>query len=290
MHDSNITKCDPNALTFVDNYLNEIEYLHSFNRYKRDLAQYGRWKASQLRTFIVYVAMPVLVRLRLAMPHTFSEVYISHFPLIFIYIRVLRHFDDRDEILQVPVFIHVYLRLFSCLYDKCKELYSVHALCNLRQHVLDHGGLAYHRLIFIFKNCSFLIKMARYTTSITPGRTRKLPVGALNIQTPFIDDMDEFSADENEIDDNYPIIRNIPFHSQQQCESSVQRSYHNKNTNAYYTSQVKRKRLQVQVDDELQGSLMENFKIIQNMFKDLSQKVDILTERGSTFEKKIGQC
>ncbi|CAF4101916.1 unnamed protein product [Rotaria sordida] len=145
-------------------------------------------------------------------------------------------------------------------------------------------------LIFIFKNCSFLIKMARYTTSITPGRTRKLPVGALNIQTPFIDDMDEFSADENEIDDNYPIIRNIPFHSQQQCKSSVRRSYHNKNTNAYFTSQVKRKRLQVQVDDELQGSLMENFKIIQNMFKDLNRKVNILTERGSTYEKKIGQC
>ncbi|CAF3176877.1 unnamed protein product [Rotaria sp. Silwood2] len=133
----------------------------------------------------------------------------------------------------------------------------------------------------------YVEKMARYTSSVTPGRARKLPAGASNIKAPFIDDMDECSADENEIDNNYPIIRDVSFYSQQQCESSVRRPYHNKNTGAYYTPQVKRKRLQEEVDDVPQGSLMESFKIIQNMFKDLNRKVDILTERGSTFEKKL---
>ncbi|CAF2631988.1 unnamed protein product [Rotaria sp. Silwood2] len=341
-----IIKYDPNALTCINNYLNEIEYPHSFNRYPRDLGQYGKWKASQLRTFMVYVTMPVLVRLRLVMPRAFPEIYISHFSLLFIYIRVLRHFDDRDEVLQVPVFIDAYLRLFSSLYDKCKEIYSVHALCHLWQQVLDHGGLAYHSL-FASESClqhfaklahgsialgeqisfwwsvfsqiqskqvqygptlftnEYLIDdtffdfnmmqnyqqefylMARYNSSVTPGRARKLPAGASNIKAPFIDDMDECSADENEIDNNYPIIRDVSFYSQQQCESSVRRPYHNKNTGAYYTPQVKRKRLQEEVDDVPQGSLMESFKIIQNMFKDLNRKVDILTERGSTFEKKL---
>jgi hypothetical protein len=140
-----IIKSDQNALTFINNYLNEIEYPHTFNRYPRDLGLFRKWKASQLRTFMVYVAMQVLVQLRFVMPNAFPEVYVSHFSLLFIYVRVLRHFDERDEISQMPVFIHSYLRSFSSLYDKCKELYSVHALYHLWQQVLDHGGLAYHR-------------------------------------------------------------------------------------------------------------------------------------------------
>jgi hypothetical protein len=140
-----IIKRNSDALTFIDKYLEEIEYPHSFNRYPRDMANYAKWKASQLRTFMMYAALPVLIRLRLTMPHSFPEVYISHFSLLFIYTRVLRHFTDRIEISNMPVFIHTYLRLFSSLYDKCKELYSVHALSHLWQQVQDHGGLAYHR-------------------------------------------------------------------------------------------------------------------------------------------------
>ena len=133
------------ALTFINKYLTEIKYPHSFNRYPRDLASYGQWKASQLRTFMVYVALPTLVRLRLVMSEYFPEVYISHCSLLFIYTRVFRHFTDYAEISDMPTFVHTYLHLFSSVYNKCKELYSVHALSHLWQQVQDHGALAYHR-------------------------------------------------------------------------------------------------------------------------------------------------
>ncbi|CAF4503095.1 unnamed protein product [Rotaria sp. Silwood1] len=37
-----ILKFDPNALTFTDNYLNEMKYPHSFYRYPRDLVRYAK--------------------------------------------------------------------------------------------------------------------------------------------------------------------------------------------------------------------------------------------------------
>ncbi|CAF1171682.1 unnamed protein product [Adineta steineri] len=155
-----------NALKFIDDYLNEIEYPHSFNRHVKHFSQYSKWKASQLRTFMIYIAMPLLVRLRLAMPDTFPEVYLSHFSLLFIYIRVLRHFNDRDAISQVPVFIHAYLHSFSSIYDTCKELFSVHALCHLWQQVKDHGGLAYHSL-FATESClQHFAKLAHGTVAL----------------------------------------------------------------------------------------------------------------------------
>ncbi|CAF4627927.1 unnamed protein product [Rotaria sp. Silwood1] len=53
---------------------------------------------------------------------------------------------------------------------------------------------------------------AHHTGSVTHGRTRKLPIGASNAQVPFMEDMDDPSADENEIDNsklNFS-IRHIP--------------------------------------------------------------------------------
>ncbi|CAF3688147.1 unnamed protein product [Rotaria sp. Silwood1] len=323
-----VIKCDPNALTFIDNYLNEIEYPHSFNRHQRDLAQYRKWKASQLRTFMMYIAMPVLVRLRLVIPHAFPEVYVSHFSLLFIYIRVLRHFDDRDEILQVPVFINSYLRLFSSLYDKCKELFSVHALCHLWQQVLDHGGLAYHSL-FASKSClQHFAKLANGSialgeqisfwwsvfSQIQSKQVQYCPALFTNehlINDRFFDFnmmqnyQQEFNLVYNQMFGIFPdvslkyycryrrglsLYHSLMYNRRKNCNSynvRVNIDTDNTNSGAYYTPQVKRKRLQEQVDDVPEGSSMEDIKIIKNMFKDLNRKVDILTEQGSTLEKKL---
>ncbi|CAF1206432.1 unnamed protein product [Rotaria sordida] len=140
-----VLKQNPTALNFINKCLDDIKYPHTFNRRPLDFSNYTKWKASELRTFMIYIALPVLVKLRLNIPNCFPDVYLSHFILLFIYIRVLRHFDDRDEIKNMPKFIHIYLSHFSHLYDPCKELYSVHALVHLWQQVEQHGGLAYHR-------------------------------------------------------------------------------------------------------------------------------------------------
>ena len=133
------------AISFIDDYLHSIRYPHSFNRTPRTFSNCDKWKESELRTFLVYVGLPTLVRLLLLMLLCFPEVYVYHFSLYFIYMRTLRHFPDRHQIYGMPVFIEEYLKLFSALCDSCKEMYSTHTFYHLCKQVEEHGGLAYHR-------------------------------------------------------------------------------------------------------------------------------------------------
>ena len=140
-----ILRRNARAMHFINASLDEIGYPHTFNRRPRDFSNFHKWKASELRCFFMYAVLPILVKLRLNMPDCFPEVYLSHFSLLFIYVRVLRYYDDVRDINNMPVFIHAYLRHFSGLYNQCKELYSVHSLVHLWQQVKQHGALAYHR-------------------------------------------------------------------------------------------------------------------------------------------------
>ena len=140
-----ILRQDAAAMNFINTSLEEIGYPHTFNRRPRDFSNFHKWKASELRCFLIYTALPLFVKLRLNMPQCFPEVYSAHFSLLFIYIRVLRYYDDARDINHMPVFIHTYLRHFSSIYHECKELYSVHSLVHLWQQVKQHGALAYHR-------------------------------------------------------------------------------------------------------------------------------------------------
>jgi hypothetical protein len=146
-----IIKSRSGALSFVDSLLNGIEYPHSIHRYPRDFAKFNKWKASQLRTFVLYIALPLLVRLTINVPDSsFPETLTFHFSLFFIYIRTLRHFSERSDIDDMGIFIQEYLHAFSSLYNPCKELLSAHVLYHLQEQVYDHGGLAYHRCVLSF--------------------------------------------------------------------------------------------------------------------------------------------
>jgi hypothetical protein len=140
-----MTKDKRDALNIMNDFLLNIGYPHSFNRTPKAIENYGKWKASELRTFLIYACLPMLVRLRRTMPHCFPEIHLYHFSLYFIYIRTLRHFSCRTQILDMPPFIQEYLVLFPSLYGQCKELFSAHALYHLCEQVEQHGGLAYHR-------------------------------------------------------------------------------------------------------------------------------------------------
>ena len=133
------------ALIFIDDCLNGIKYPHTFYRRPRDFKNYQKWKASELRCFMIYTALPIFIKLCLNVSNCFPRMYISHFLLLFIYLRVLRVFSDSSEIRNMSEYIHVYLDHFSFFYQPCKELYSVHALVHLWEQVEQHGGLAFHR-------------------------------------------------------------------------------------------------------------------------------------------------
>ncbi|CAF1983905.1 unnamed protein product [Rotaria magnacalcarata] len=148
------------ALQLIDQYLEDVHYPHTFNRKPSSFATFGKWKASELRCFMNYVVLPLLVKLSLDLPNSIPEVMISHFVILFIYIRTLRCFDNPDDIQAMARYIHVYLSYFAELYNPCKELFSVHALVHLWQQVAQHGSLAYNSL-FASESClHFFEKLA----------------------------------------------------------------------------------------------------------------------------------
>ncbi|CAF1371397.1 unnamed protein product [Rotaria sordida] len=130
--------------------------------------------------------------------------------------------------------------------------------------------------------------MSRITTSsITPGRIRKFPHGTSNTQPTFIDDEDDGETIENEFDENYPIIRDVSFYSQQQRRSSVQYPSNNKTTGTYYTPQLKRKRAQDQVTCVTHDSFKEYMDTMQSMLKEMHRKIDVINQKEELFEKKL---
>ncbi|CAF4153181.1 unnamed protein product [Rotaria sp. Silwood2] len=384
-------KQNATVIVLINKYLDEICYPHSFNRQPRGFQNYSKWKASELRCFMIYTALPVLVKLRLNIPNCFPEVNISHFSFLFIYVRVLRHFDDRNEIKDMPKFIHVYLRHFASLYGSCKELFSVHCLVHLWQQVEQHGGLAYHSLyasesclqVFqklahgsivlaeqmafwwcIFRqirsrevqyypslltdeqliNDSFIdfnklnnytqefnlvymqtfselpnsslkyhsrykrgliiyhslsynrcqnsnsynteVMSNRTTTCITPSRIRKVPRGATNIQT-FDDDLDCYEYDECDVDENFPIVREVPIYNHQHRQSSSQHPTHRRKDGIYYTPQTKRKRVEERVSSSSTYSNKDQIDILQLMLKEVNQKMDLMHKKEDDIDKKL---
>lgn len=138
-------KNDRTAVHFVNQCLDNIQYPHTFNRKPKDIGSYEKWKASELRTCMLYIVLPIFIKLILNMKHSFPEVYLSHFIFLWIYVRTLRCYSNRNDIKHVSKYIHCYLYHFGRLYGTCRELYSTHALVHLWEQVQSHGGLAFHR-------------------------------------------------------------------------------------------------------------------------------------------------
>ena len=66
---------------------------------------------------MLYIIMPLLIKLRLNIPNCFPEVFLSHFLLLYVYVRVLHNLSDLGDVLNMPMFIHFYLSKLSSLYD-----------------------------------------------------------------------------------------------------------------------------------------------------------------------------
>ena len=146
----------------IDNFLSILQYPHTFTRRPKSITNYSHWKASEMRTFLLYIAFPLLLRLRPSL----SDVLISHFSLLFIYIRSLLFFSNRDDYLDMEQFISTYLEQFHTIYGRCNELYSTHALYHLWQQCRDHGGLAYHSTFTLESSLHNLGRLAHGTLSL----------------------------------------------------------------------------------------------------------------------------
>ncbi|CAF3413525.1 unnamed protein product [Rotaria socialis] len=72
-----LSKVDLNK---ADIYLSGILYPHSFNRHPKKLSMFDQWKASQMRTFFLYVSLPLLIHLGKCLPSAVA----AHFSLFYI--------------------------------------------------------------------------------------------------------------------------------------------------------------------------------------------------------------
>ncbi|CAF2973729.1 unnamed protein product [Rotaria sp. Silwood2] len=120
-----------------DEFLSSINYPHSLHRKVKDFRRFNNWKASQLRLFLLYLALPFL----LFFSCYFPPLLVYHFSLFSIYIRTLCKFDDRQHVYDVRPFIENHLRRFSEFYES-KELLSTHCQYHLWEQVVRHGSLS----------------------------------------------------------------------------------------------------------------------------------------------------
>ena len=142
----------------VSNFLLKIKYPHSFNRRPYDFVSSDKWKASQLRVFLLYAALPLTVRF---LPSNHQSL----FSLFFIYIRTLRFFKTRQDIQEMQLYVDEYLTQFPMVFHRCNELYSVHALLHLVEQCFSFGGLAYHSMFASESALHHFSKLAHGTIS-----------------------------------------------------------------------------------------------------------------------------
>ncbi|CAF2970318.1 unnamed protein product [Rotaria sp. Silwood2] len=120
-----------------DDFLSNINYPHSIHRRVKCFRKFNDWKASELRLFLLYLALPFL----LYFSSYFSPLLVYHFSLYAIYVRTLCKFDERQHVYDVRPFIETHLQRFSEFY-KSKELLSTHCNVHLWQQVIRHGSLS----------------------------------------------------------------------------------------------------------------------------------------------------
>ncbi|CAF2985812.1 unnamed protein product, partial [Rotaria sp. Silwood2] len=126
----------------------------------------------------------------------------------------------------------------------------------------------------------------RTTTCITPSRIRKVPRGATNIQT-FDDDLDCYEYDECDVDENFPIVREVPIYNHQHRQSSSQHPTHRRKDGIYYTPQTKRKRVEERVSSSSTYSNKDQIDILQLMLKEVNQKMDLMHKKEDDIDKKL---
>ena len=88
-----------------DDFLSSINYPHSIHRRVLNFRLFNEWKASQLRIFLLHLALPFLI----CLSDYFPSLLVYHFSLYCIYIRTLRKFNDQQHVYDVHPFIETYL-------------------------------------------------------------------------------------------------------------------------------------------------------------------------------------
>lgn len=106
-----------------------------FQRKPRGTEELDRWKASEFRTFLLYVG-PVVLKSIL------PDALYNHFLLLHVALRILvspQHYRSHNQFAQD--LLRYFVQEFGKLYGEKQLVYNVHTLIHLADQCLDHGPL-----------------------------------------------------------------------------------------------------------------------------------------------------
>ena len=120
-----------NDITKIDSILSTIRLPHDINvRYNYSIQSVNQWKAKDTRLFVLHLGLPILAQY-------LPMLYISHFSIYCMFVKILHCPKSREEIQLSEKLIHYYCRTSSKVYDPQIELYSLHAHLHLPAQVLS---------------------------------------------------------------------------------------------------------------------------------------------------------
>lgn len=105
-----------------------------FNRKPRSLDDLDRFKATELRSFLLYTG-PIVLRKNIDI-----NVYYN-FLLLSTAVNLLSRTDVEDSVEYARHYIHRFIEHFIEIYGRKNAVYNIHSLCHLPDDVVNHGTL-----------------------------------------------------------------------------------------------------------------------------------------------------
>ncbi|CAF4893718.1 unnamed protein product [Rotaria sp. Silwood1] len=131
--------------------------------------------------------------------------------------------------------------------------------------------------------------MAYYSGSRTPSGKKKSSYTGVSTQSKFDDDYELEVEGDNDFDNDYPIIRDVPFYNSQQRHFCDSQSNRNKisEKDRYYTPQLKRKRGSEAIDRFPFDSFAKQLENMQTMMSDINHTVNMMVKKETEVEKRL---
>ena len=130
---------------------------HNINRKPTSLEQFSKWKSSELKIFLFYESIPLLIG-------KVSPAFFTYYSSYVIAVRMLYEpIEDEDTINKAERILKAYLKELENVYSKFAQTFTAHAHLHLAEQVRLFGPLHCHsQFFFEVKFKIFLKKLINY--------------------------------------------------------------------------------------------------------------------------------
>ncbi|KAJ1520359.1 hypothetical protein ONE63_003494 [Megalurothrips usitatus] len=121
----------------VTNRMKAVRLPRNISRQKMELSQRAKWKGSQWRTWLLYLAVPCLQNLQ-----GFENIYVAHLELLSHSIYLLsRDITTEEDLETADRYLRGYVELFQHYYGPENMRFNVHMLLHMPEAVARWGNL-----------------------------------------------------------------------------------------------------------------------------------------------------